>query len=664
MFLLNPLSDWLPINAVELCAALAVWSIIVARLRRRAKSLVYAVAVALPLLIPIIASVERDTQFMTIDETAITKALLDPSDRAYRQIEAGAFRTTLPVAVYEVRLMQAVGLAEDQIYMVLKVVHWMIGSCLLLIIYLLIARLGGFDAFSPPILLLSITSLFVFPMSNITIKTFNYDLISSLAATISLLLTALAFSGGVRNALDVSLGAVVVGTFAAQEKLSGSPILVVVLMMWAVLVARSGPARPAAEVARGTLAAVLVSVSVSAVCTTLYALSIPLRLWRSAWVGVADAVSSWAWIPMQILSGKGGGHVPNRLLAAAIAIGCLAGAAAAIGSLSRRISPARQMAIARYLPPAVAGLMLMGFAAGLVSIPLLQPYWTPFHPSPITPSYVMNGVWLHFGLDSSMVTRAAYVGYAFELLIVAMPTAIFLICLVANAALIASRREYDVQAAFLFLIALMLTLLGALLEVPIAHRYLNTALFLILTASLLVVASRAQEYLSDNGKRVVPVAAALILSLSLIFETAPFRPLYAAFRPFWLNYGDADFAEAGRLNPSWMGWGEERALLGDKLEKLCRTSPDICRDARIYDLYYGRWLPERPRPFVFRDVDEVRGKEPLGDRDYYLFNRTRIVQGVPQPKSRPILTLDYGGYQMAWLYRGSDLAKEQYTFGR
>jgi hypothetical protein len=113
-----------------------------------------------------------------------------------------------------------------------------------------------------------------------------------------------------------------------------------------------------------------------------------------------------------------------------------------------------------------------------------------------------------------------------------------------------------------------------------------------------------------------------------------------------------------------MGWGEERALLGDKLEKLCRASPDICHDAQIYDLYFGQWLPKRPRPFTIRDGSEVRGNEPLGDHDYYLFNRTRIVQGFPKPKSRPILMLDFRGYEMAWLYRGSDLAAENYGFGR
>ncbi|MDA9493394.1 hypothetical protein [Bradyrhizobium sp. CCBAU 11361] len=665
MFLLNPLSDWLPVNAIELGAGLIVWSAIVARLRQQAKSLAYAIAVALPLLIPILASVERDTQFMTIDETAITNVLLDPADRAYRQIEAGAFRTTLPVAVYEVRLMEAMGLAEDQIRMVLKAVHWLIGAFLLLTIYLLIARLGGFDALSPPILLFSVTALFVFPMSNITIKTFNYDMVSALAATISLLLAALAFSSGTRNGLAAILGAIVVATLAAQEKLSGSPILGAVLMASGVLAARRWPARPAKAAARCVLIGILISVCVSVASTALYSLSLPRPLWKSVWVGVADAMSSWAWVPMQILSGKGSGQVPNRFIAASVAIACLVGAGATIGTLTRRISPARQVLIMRYLPPAVGGTMLLGAAAGLLSTAFLQPYWAPFHPSPITPSFAMNGVWLHFGLSSSIGTRIAYVGYAFEILVVAMPTLVFLIYLIANAALVTSRREYDVAAGLFFLVALALAMLGALLEVPIAHRYLNIALFLVLTASLLVVASRAEEYILKTGARMSPAAiGAFILSLFLVIETAPFRPLYAAFRPYWLNYDDAGFAEVGRLNASWMGWGEERALLGDKLEKLCLTSPDVCRGAQIYDLYFGRWLPERPRPFTIRDGSEVKGKEPLGDHDYYLFNRTRIVQGVPQPKSRPVLTLDYRGYQMGWLYRGSDLAAENYRFGR
>jgi hypothetical protein len=174
-----------------------------------------------------------------------------------------------------------------------------------------------------------------------------------------------------------------------------------------------------------------------------------------------------------------------------------------------------------------------------------------------------------------------------------------------------------------------------------------------------------QEHIVKAKMRIAALSVVTIVaSLFLILETAPFRPLYAAFRPTWLNYGDAGFVEPGRINPSWMGWGEERALLGERFEELCRTSPDICRDGRIYHIYSGRWLPERSRPFKIFDAAAVAGKEPLGDHDYYLFNRSKIVQGVPQPQSPPILTLDYRGYQMAWIYRGSDLAAEHYRFSR
>ncbi|MEY9878657.1 hypothetical protein ABIA43_000191 [Bradyrhizobium sp. USDA 328] len=617
------------------------------------------------MLVPVALSVERDTQFMTIDETGLTNLLLEPANRGHGQLVSGAFRTTLPVAVHLVRLAENLGLPEDRIRMILKIDHWLLGSCLLLVVYLLLAKLGGFDPFSPGMVILAVTSLFTFPMTNITIKTFNYDLISSLGAVIALLLVSVAFTSSRRISVQAFSAAIVVATLAAQEKLSGSPILFIVLIAPAAFAATRGPTRPIAAGVADTIAGILLSLSISVASTLLYVIGIPSVLWGGVWPGIVDAMSSWTWIPLLVLSGKGGGEIPSRVAAVTMAIGSLVGAAVLLGSWSQRLKAAKLPLAVRHFPATVAGIMILGFAAGLVSTALLQPYWAPFHPSPITPSFALNGVWLHFGFDSLAITRLAYLGYAFEILIVAIPTPLFIMVLLACMLLLTGRRPCDATAGFLFVVALALILIGALLQVPLAHRYLNTPLFLILAASLLVILSSAQTYGLVSRTRSVGLAViAFMAALFLILETVPFRPLYAAFRPFWLNYLDADHAEAGRLNPSWMGWGEERALLGEKFQELCERSPDICRNGRIFHLYYGRWLPERPRSFGIFDAATVVGKEPLGDHDYYLFNRSRIVQGLPQPKSRPILTLDYRGYEMAWLYRGSDLAAESYGFGR
>ncbi|WP_439403054.1 hypothetical protein ACNJYA_13050 [Bradyrhizobium sp. DASA03068] len=602
---------------------------------------------------------------MTMDETGLTNLLLEPANRGHGQLASGAFRTTLPVAVHLVRLAESLGLPEDRIRMILKIGHWLLGSCLLLVVYLLLAKLGGFDPFSPGMVILAVTSLFTFPMTNITIKTFNYDLISSLGAVIALLLVSVAFASSQRMSVQAFSAAIVVATLAAQEKLSGSPILFIVLIAPAVFAATRWPMRPITAGVADTIAGILLSLSISVASTLLYVIGVPSVLWGGVWPGIVDAMSSWTWIPLLVLSGKGGGEIPSRVAAVTMAIGSLLGTTVLLGSWSQRLKAANLPLAVQHFPATVAGIMILGFGAGLVSAALLQPYWAPFYPTPISPSFAMNGVWLHFGFDSLAITRLAYLGYAFEILIVAIPTPLFIIMLLACILLLTGRRPCDATAGFLFVVALALILIGALLQVPLAHRYLNTPLFLILAASLLVILSSAQTYGLANRTRSVGLAAiAFMAALFLILETVPFRPLYAAFRPFWLNYPDADFAEAGRLNPSWMGWGEERALLGEKFEEFCGRSPDICRNGRIFHLYYGRWLPERPRSFEIFDAANVVGKEPLGDHDYYLFNRSRIVQGFPQPKSRPILTLDFRGYEMAWLYRGSDLAAENYGFGR
>ncbi|MCA1532180.1 hypothetical protein I6F21_06350 [Bradyrhizobium sp. NBAIM03] len=93
------------------------------------------------------------------------------------------------------------------------------------------------------------------------------------------------------------------------------------------------------------------------------------------------------------------------MAAVTMAIGSLVGAAVLLGSWSQRLKAPKLPWAVRHFPATVAGMMILGFGAGLVSAALLQPYWAPFYPSPITPSFALNGVWLHFGFDSLAITR-------------------------------------------------------------------------------------------------------------------------------------------------------------------------------------------------------------------------------------------------------------------
>ena len=261
----------------------------------------------------------------------------------------------------------------------------------------------------------------------------------------------------------------------------------------------------------------------------------------------------------------------------------------------------------------------------------------------------MNGIWLRARqrLDDARCLMGYGLGLMEGQLFRVGPFGIWMVV---------RRDEEDSHAGFLMGVALVLVLTGAVLEVPLRT---GTSIFLAAfdAAALLVIFSRR----TDRARREAVRRGCLCLRLGAGAECR--FVLCSAFRPFWLNYDDPRFCRTRQAESVLDGVGRKGSL-GREFEKWCATSIGGCADARVFHLYYGRWLPERDRPFAIHDWADVAGKEPLGDKDFYMFSRTRIVQGMPQPKAKPIVVLAFRGYEMAWIYRGSDLARENYRFGR
>jgi hypothetical protein len=213
----------------------------------------------------------------------------------------------------------------------------------------------------------------------------------------------------------------------------------------------------------------------------------------------------------------------------------------------------------------------------------------------------------------------------------------------------------------LLLLSLLIPVAAALTGIPFAHRYFN--LSLILLASGLVLSGLCFLRLIPGTMAGFAVTAALVLALLL--ETAPFRPLFAAFRPFWLSYGDARMAEPGRLNASWMGWGEEIMQAGKLLERKCLSAdPTLegmkCQDLTLHVMSSGLWLPG---PREIRVVPLDPNEKPLGPSDYYVVSRLYLIQNFfPIPNIEPDYRISYRGYDLAWIYRGDRLTAAGYQF--
>ncbi|MBK9078031.1 MAG: hypothetical protein IPL91_02325 [Hyphomicrobium sp.] len=161
------------------------------------------------------------------------------------------------------------------------------------------------------------------------------------------------------------------------------------------------------------------------------------------------------------------------------------------------------------------------------------------------------------------------------------------------------------------------------------------------------------------------LALAAVFSLALVAEAAPFRPLFAAFRPFWLTYDDAARAEPGRLNPSWMDWGESVMLGGKKLEQACLTEKlavarENCGYITLYLLPNGLWLPG-PQSIHLKPWPRRGSQFNATDTDFYLFSRLRLIQSKrPMPDIEPDFVVEHRGYVLGWIFRGDRLSASGY----
>jgi hypothetical protein len=212
------------------------------------------------------------------------------------------------------------------------------------------------------------------------------------------------------------------------------------------------------------------------------------------------------------------------------------------------------------------------------------------------------------------------------------------------------------NATILILVGLAIPIGAAIVGVPFAHRYFNISICLLACAvislgvKLLEAASRPR------------VTGGLIVLVALLFvEVSPFRPLFAAFRPFWLSYADADRAEPGRLNPSWMGWGEEILRVGKELDRACQAGDARfggipCKDVTLHVMSSGRWLPG-PASIQLKAL----GEPELNERTFVALSRLYLIQKMYNiPTIEPDFAASQRGYTMAWVFRGDRLASSGY----
>ena len=203
--------------------------------------------------------------------------------------------------------------------------------------------------------------------------------------------------------------------------------------------------------------------------------------------------------------------------------------------------------------------------------------------------------------------------------------------------------------------------LYGLMQVPVYPRYLN--LFLLGA----VLFSLPDIFIVNLRTRFAAMAGAAVFCVLIFAEVLPFYPVDVGFRPVWSNYSKEFSTNPayGLSTPWYAGWGEEVFECAKRIEKIAAASCGRADTLRILHNYPGGWIrPPKGVELIF--MDHTFSDYTYGPCDYYVLTRKGVTfspHGFPET-SRPLFTLSERGLVKAWVFRGSDLAGDGFTFGK
>jgi hypothetical protein len=609
-------------------------------------------------------AVERGSQFTTADEKRILRETLQWSAGCeIKEWNLGANRTStlfMAPAACIVRVWPSEWPLERRLAL-LKNIHWALGFILFLALVVLAHR--AFDlAHQPVSWLLFVYVLLLLPVHLMALKIVNYDKLSLDFSMISLLLVILAAH---KNHLLPAHAAVVAGYLGAQEKLSASPFLLLAMIALAYLVLRrvrvSWRAGYAILAPLGLCAFVGGLTTFGAIATR----SFDTRGFRYLGFDIVDPLVSWVWLLHRALIG-GSNFVDYRWVHLGVVVATFLACTCGLlllrpltRTVNASINDAKRAA-------ALLTLLAIVLAAGLWGTFAVVGFWHPHHPiekDQFHPGGELNRVVLHFAAHTHAQHVARAVGFHYAVFLNALPTVV----LGTGVLLLLSRLQRRKWPApwstdLLLATALLVPLAWAALNMPFGHRYLNFALLLLTLAVLVALLKSVATW-----KRWQRLTVAGSIALATLLEVLPFAPAYFAFRPIWSPhaYPDAQVPIPGRLNPTWLGWGEETMLCANMLQRqIADGRIEISgQPVVLYVAYFCDWLNPSPRLDV-RPLAEHMAELQYSPTEYYLLNRSAVVQRMwafPD-NTTPEFVLSYRGYVQAWVFRGDKLRAAGFAF--
>ncbi len=670
-------------NRYEFTFALFAALLLLLYLRWQFKSWRVALWLVIPAVAPLYISLERASQFLTYDALVygIVLESLHLASADMWQWLLGAAKTTTTSLGLLAAIMQHYlpAITETQGKILLKNLHWLTGFVLLLWIHHRLNRDFISESNKKFFFIIFIYTAFLLPTNNIALKVFNYDLLSMLLGILALLYLLTAIK---EKSTRAGLAGVIIALLAAQEKLNASVILILALAGYGYLAGWSASGFSHARLLRGILKGTLIAVAVAALCTVMVAAIRHFNTPAGFWESTIDPFTSWGWVIMTytfgVISGIDNLKVYNLpLLGLSFLISYLVALGILLVEKFFATRPNLLATIGRQLNRANILLAILVLLIGIISTYAVDVYYAPYFPiapgnyDPPVPIFAGTEIDLHFNVASAWQHRVSFIAYAYAIFVNAVATVYWLSLLAALLVirLTQRRQKIDLGLELLLTGALLMPLVFGFFQIRVWNRYFNIGLFLL----ALVISLKVTEALANLSTKK-KVAFLGIFAVLLLAEILPFRPLYGAFRPIWAHYDDSAPIK-GKLNPAWLGWGEDIMLVGQTLENQCHLSDNntlngiSCDSITLYWAYPGEWLDEDKEITILpyqKIYDKLAQGEPVYTAaNYYLINRSNIIQDDIFPvEVPPDILISFRGYPQTWVYRLDRLKEAGYEFIR
>ena len=673
-------------NQFEIAFLLIAEICLLLYLRLQFKSWRTALILSTLALAPIYLSLERASQFLTTDGRYMIQETLNLRSSNLLQWLQGGFRTTDaslgPLAALLLKSFPQIPMVQAKI--VLKNLHWLSGFALILWIHSLLNRHFISSSNKTLFFVIFAYTAFLLPTNNLALKVFNYDLLSMLMGIIAILYIVIGIRLKDRKS---ALFAVVLAFLGTHEKLIVSPILLFSISVYGFLSCVTDAKIRQEKLIGSLLLGVATALAAGFVSMVIVA---GFRGWavsNSFFLSISDPFVSWTWPIIKFLFGNQNFHSTAYLsILILITLSTIYALSLALILIYGFIND-RPDILTRWngkIFKANNILVIYVLVLGVVSTYHVDAYWAPhfpINPEHYQPLGELNRNILHFGAPSFLRHMISSLGYSYAVFVNAVPSAYWL-CFIALLFIRRYRRgeiNIDLGVEILLTTTLLLPLVFALCQIQVANRYLNLALFLL----ALIISVKTTESLVANSLKKGTVFLAFF-AIILALEVLPFRPVYAAFRPIWSHYPDSVTPVVGKINPSWIGWGEELMLAGQILEKhhdLASNSQNSGvppRALNLYTVYPGEWLTTNkkiktsllPLPLGIEKIPKtMQMNDSLStdgslytESDFYVINRSSIVQRYCDfpTEVKPSFVISFRGFIQAWVFRGNQIKEAGY----